>query len=357
MDLLFKDIYFNPKQPASFTSKNKLFKAAKNVNREVNKKDVSKWLDKQDIVSVHKPVVTNFKRSTILTNGIGDLFEADLMDMSNVSKFNDKINFVLLVIDAFSKKLWAHPLRSKNAKDVLEGFQKIIEKSGTPVRIRTDSGTEFKNQLVQNFFNENKIKHYVAHNEKKAAIVERVIRTIKKKINRFFSYNETNRYVNELQNMIDSYNDTFHRSIKSAPNKVNKNNEREIWKRLYLKTFTKAIKPIKFKIGDKVRISRLRTTFPRGYYEGYTQEYFLIKKIIKSIPNRYILKDILNEDITGSFYEPELVKVNNDDDEEFKIEKIVATRGRGRNKQVLIKWLGWPEKFNTWEPASAVKDL
>ena len=356
MDKILENIYFNPEKAGSFTSTNKLYKAVKQIeDNKIDQKEIKKWLNEQDTYTTHKPVTTKFNRSKIFTKGIRDLFEADLMDMSNVSKYNNKTNFVLLVIDAFTRKLWAQPLKSKNAKDVLAAFNKIIKSSGVPKRVRSDSGTEFTNKLLQQFFTDNGIKHYTSHNEAKAAIVERVIRTIKKKINRYLSYKHTNKYIDVLQKIIDSYNNTYHKTIKMTPNSVNESNENELWKKLYLPTLTKKPLSAKLAVGDKVRISRLRETFPRGYYEGWTNEFFIIDKIIKSIPIRYVLKDYLDEPITGSFYEPELTKINKDEDSLFKVEKILRRRGRGRNREVLVKWLGWGDKFNSWEPASEIE--
>ena len=357
MDDTLEKIYYDPEKAGSFTSRNKLYKAVQMIeNKKVKHKDINTWLNDQDAYTLHRPVKMHFKRSKIFTKGINDLFEADLMDMSNVSKYNNGTTFVLLVIDAFSRKLWAKPLKTKNAKDVLKAFKEIIELSGAPIRLRTDSGTEFTNALMQNFLKSNNIKHYTSHNESKAAIVERVIRTIKKKINRYFSYEHTNNYVDILQKVINSYNNTYHRTIKMPPNKVNKTNEKKLWKTLYLPTLTKSAPIAKLSTDDKVRISHLRNTFPRGYHEGWTQEYFIIDKVIKSIPTRYLLKDYLGEKITGSFYEPELIKIDKDENSLFKVEKILKRRGRGANREVFVKWLGWGDKFNTWEPADSIED-
>jgi hypothetical protein len=69
----------------------------------------------------------------------------------------------------------------------------------------------------------------------------------------------------------------------------------------------------------------------------------------------YRLKDYLNEEMKGTFYQSELQKVNVREDDEFKVEKILQTKGRGRNKQYLVKWLHWPSKFNSWVNANDVK--
>lgn len=69
----------------------------------------------------------------------------------------------------------------------------------------------------------------------------------------------------------------------------------------------------------------------------------------------YRLKDYLNEEIKGTFYQAELQKVDVWKDEEFKVEKILQSRGRGQNKQYLLEWLHLPSKFISWVNANDVK--
>lgn len=359
MQKLIESYYFNPQKAGSFTSPSKLLESLNSNERmpNVKLKDLKNTLRKYDSYTLHKPVRRNFKRSKILTKGLNDMYEADLMDMSNISKSNSGINFILVLIDAFSRKLWVEPLKSKNAKEVLLAFEKLIQLAGKPRRIRTDAGGEFKNKLLQNYFNKNKIEHYIGHSEAKASIAERVIRTLKKKIYKYLTHKETNKYINALDDLVNSYNKTYHRALKTSPDKVQPQNEKKIWKRLYLPTLTKAPKPNNLSKGDKVRISKLRSAFPKGYLQGWTDEFFNIHKVIKSIPYRYLLKDLAGEEIEGSFYEAELEKVDKEEDAEYLIEEIKKARGKGKNREYFVKFKGWPEKFNSWVKAKDVKDI
>ena len=122
-------------------------------------------------------------------------------------------------------------------------------------------------------------------------------------------------------------------------------------------TLTKASEPSDLKIGDKVRASKLRKTFPKGYHQLWSEEYFKINKIINSYPTRYLLKDLLDEDITGSFYRTELQKIKDADEAQFKIEKEIKEREGVNGKEVFVKWKGWPDKFNQWVPVKDVTDL
>ena len=105
----------------------------------------------------------------------------------------------------------------------------------------------------------------------------------------------------------------------------------------------------KFKIGDKVRITQLRNIFSREYDEKRTGEVFNISSTFwrNNIPI-YRMKDYNGEEITGTFYQSELQKIDIKDNELWKIEKILKTKGKGHNKQLYMKWLNWPHKFDSW---------
>ncbi|CAC5384203.1 unnamed protein product [Mytilus coruscus] len=123
---------------------------------------------------------------------------------------------------------------------------------------------------------------------------------------------------------------------------------------------TKPVKRLQFryKKGDKVRITHLRNVFSREYDQKWTGEIFTVfRRYWRAQTQIYQIKDYYNEEITGSFYQSELQKVDLGDNEQWKIEKIIKGKGTGRNKQYFVKWLNWPVKFNSWVKASDVKDL
>lgn len=102
-------------------------------------------------------------------------------------------------------------------------------------------------------------------------------------------------------------------------------------------------------MGDKVQISKIASVLDREYDEKWSGEIFIVRRrfMRNGIPV-YTLGDYNDEAITGTFYQPELQKVDVRDEDTFKIEKILKTRGRGPNKQHFVKWLHWPKKFNSW---------
>lgn len=117
-------------------------------------------------------------------------------------------------------------------------------------------------------------------------------------------------------------------------------------------------KPFRFKIGDYVRLIHLRNPFSREYNERWTGEIFVIsQRILRGGLPVYRVQDFDKDEIKGTFYQSELQKVDVKDDDLWKVEKVLKTRGKGRNKQYFVKWLHYPKKFNSWINASDVSNL
>ena len=136
------------------------------------------------------------------------------------------------------------------------------------------------------------------------------------------------------------------------PSQVTIANSQEIVERLYpLKR-----KPIyKFEVGEKVRMSRGKHVFKKGYVQGWTDEIFTVSTRHPTDPATYGVKDYDGEDIKGKFYEQELQKVTKQDDDVYDIEEVVKTRKRGGKVEYLVKGKGYPTKFNSWVDAITTK--
>ena len=165
---------------------------------------------------------------------------------------------------------------------------------------------------------------------------------MKEKMWKYFSAKSTNNFINKLQDLVKEYNNTRHSSIKMTPVKASKiENELRVWRNLYPKHLEiYDIKP-KFSVGDKVRISKKKKPFKKGYTTRWTEEIFTIVEVKRTSPVTYKIADLNGEEITGTFYEPELQKTSQ---ELFKIEKVIK---RGKKKS-LVKWKGYSDDFNSW---------
>ena len=300
---------------------------------------------------MHTPKRLNFKRRKVIVSGIDDTWQIDLVDVSAIKKFNNGFCFILTCIDVFSKFAWAIPLKSKNAKNTLEAFQSIIlNGKRIPKKIHCDKGSEFINKDFGSYLIEKKIKLYNTNSELKASIVERFNRTLKEKMWRFFTKTGENKWLDVLSSLVNSYNNSYHRSIKINPIDVNRNNENKIFQSLY--GFSKengeinAIK-IKFKKDDKIRISKSKRVFEKGYTPNWSEEIFVIKSVIPSLPPTYKIVDLNNENILGSFYDYEIQKVEKID-EIFNIQNILKKRKKDNKIEYFVSWKGYPKSFNSW---------
>jgi hypothetical protein len=213
-------------------------------------------------------------------------------------------------------------------------------------------GSEYKNSSVKALLKSKDIHQLFSMNETKSPFAERVIKTVKMRLYRYMLKNFTNRYLDVLDKTVLSYNNTKHRMTGQAPNSVTEDNESEVRLKQYLIKKTKSISKkwkFTFKVGDKVRVSHLRQTFDREYQEKWSGEIFTIEKRYRS-QNRdmYKLNDWDGEPIIGTFYALELQSVKEDPNQEYRIQDIVKKRTRQKKKEVMVKWLHWPKKYNSW---------
>ena len=182
---------------------------------------------------------------------------------------------------------------------------------------------------------------YSTENEEKSCVVERWNRTMKEKMYKYFSANSTRRYIDVLDEMVSIYNNARHSSIKMTPAKASvKANERVVWLNLYGGLYPEPGKP-KFKVGDRVRITRKKGTFEKGYTPRWTEELFTVSRVQYTDPPTYKITDYNGEEIQGTFYEQELQHTAQ---EIFRIEKVIRKRGN----RSFVKWVGYPDTFNSW---------
>lgn len=267
------------------------------------------------------------------------MWQADLVEMIPYSKFNKGYKYILVVIDVFSKYAWTIPVENKTANSVSEAFNFVLKQGRVPNNLQTDHGLEFYNKDFQTLMKSNNINHYSTYSEKKACVVERLNRTLKQKMWKQFTINGNYKWLDMLPVLVNTYNNTKHQTIKMTPiNASNKDNE-YILKPLF-QDFN--ICEAKYKIGDKVRISKYKSVFKKGYTPNWTTEIFTVCKIINSNPTTYHLKDYLNNELKGCFYEYEINSVKHDD--VFLVEKIIKQRAN----KVFVKWLGFDSTHNSW---------
>ena len=175
---------------------------------------------------------------------------------------------------------------------------------------------------------------YSIHNEGKSVVAERFIRTLKNKIYKYMTTISKNVYIDKLDYIVKEYNNKYHTSIKMKPLDVKDNT--------YI-DFKKEIdnKDPKFKVGDHVRISKYKNIFAKGYMPNWSEGVFVIKKVKNTVPWTYVVNDLNDEKIIGTFYEKELQSTNQ---QKFRIEKVIKRKG----DKLHVKWKGYDNSFNSW---------
>lgn len=257
---------------------------------------LQKYIDKNYSLSLHKQRRKKFRRRPFLVYDPMEAIQADLVffNAPDIVRANSFYKYILTVIDCFTKKAFCRPLKSKNSSEVANALDDIISEFPiTPRKLMVDNGTEFSGS--SNAINDVVVIKYrmviyiLTGSEHKAAIVERFNKTLKQRIARFMTEHNTKRWVDSLQDIVNNYNQSYHRSIGMAPNNVSFENRDIVFKRLFPNINSKV--KCKIKPGWRVRIPRQKSIFGKGYTPIWTDEIFLVKKVEKVL---CLFKDFLS---------------------------------------------------------------
>lgn len=335
------------------------FSAPANIARQYNisEKKAKEILQEVDSYVLHKEYKRPKQYNPYYIYNRRELIQADLIDIRTLQQTNDGVNYLLLAIDVFTRKVHVYPLKRKTAVEMIKALRQYLHDLGppTPKILMTDAGTEFWARNVRDFLGSKGIILQLAHGTSKASYAERANKTIQVLIYKYLSDQETTRYINVLPNLIKTYNSRGHRNLKyMSPNDADKPENEQRVRAIAVERYSKIRrKSPTLQLGDVVRIKTdPQNVDParRAYAEQYKGEYFIIIRINKTlpIPLYYLVSMNTNEHIKGGFYSNELSKIQGD---VFKIEEVLRERGRGNNKEILVKWKFFNDTHNSWIPA------
>lgn len=335
-------IYYDASHPASYGGIRALVKAS-----DLPRKQVKDWLATQWSYTLHKPVRRKFPHRKYIVRHMDFQWQADLVEMQPFAKSNRGYRYLMTVIDLLSRHAWAVPLKTKSAIDVKAAFKLLFDKmtnGRVPKFIQTDEGLEFENRLVRGFLrNKYGIEQFSVKSAHKAAVVERFNRTLKTRMWRAFTKQGNHKWLDLLPKLLYAYNHSYHRTLGRAPADVTRENEADVWLDQYGGKKSKPKKQ-KFSLGDRVRISRHKATFEKGYEPNWSEEEYIIHSVnLKYSPITYKIRTLDGSElIEGSFYEQELQLVK-ETDGYYRIDEVIRTHGRGANKKALVRWRGYKQ--------------
>ena len=292
MQASFDDIYLNTSNPASFSS------------------NVKAYMAKKKSISVHRRKVRNFPRRPIIVPGPYHSISADLIDYQMFSRQNHGYKYILCVIDMFSRLNYVRPLHSKTAQEVAAKLQDILSSMKYIPRFFTsDKGGEFD---IRNSFLKSVLQtkyHMVVYyttGPKKNSMVERFNRTLKERIERYFTEYKTKNWIDILQDFSRNINNSINRSIGVRPSEVTLANAEHLREKLYPDR-GKIAKCDKILVGDRVRMVLPKQIFDKGYRQAWTDTIYSVVRIERSSGFcLYILRDNDGNILTRKFYLSEL---------------------------------------------------
>ena len=301
-----RELYHNP--AVGYRGAEHSYETAKEEGLDESRTEVRKFLRTQDTYTRNFPKGQKRKkfRPTVV-GSLGQQLQMDLLDMTDSRKANNDGNRYILLYE------FKNPQVNKLLNELeIKSFSTLIKRTGWhPTQRKKLDGTREIIYGPYTLF------------QRKAAIVERLNRTLKNIMWKYFDEHKTDQWIHILDDITHNYNNSVNRSIKMRPNQVNEDNAKQVWSTLYADKLSSDPPKPKFKVGDIVRVKKYHpeTRHVKGYTINFTEELFKIIEVYRSDPIKYKIQgideknkqgDIVKEGqvITGRFYKRELTKIN-----------------------------------------------
>ncbi|KAH7702704.1 hypothetical protein AAVH_30139 [Aphelenchoides avenae] len=273
--------------------------------------------------------------------------QVDLADFQKFKAQNDGYNYVLLAVDVMSRRIFAAPVKSKHTASMKVAFEQLFDQMPClPWKVFSDKGLEFESPAMKAFFKTKDIRKHVSQSDDtKACVAERAIQTLKRRIYRYLSHNQTNKWVDVLPSIVDALNHTKCRVTGMRPIDMTEHNWQPVWHRLYAKCNEHDKEDVRYVPGTTVRIDVAKGPFAKGYLPNFSQEVFKINRVRPGNPTTYALEDQKGEDILGKFYAPNFSKA------QLAIKRIAnvwETRKRRGVTEYCVSWVDENPQDKQW---------
>jgi hypothetical protein len=330
-----KSIYSNPE--IGFRSLGKFWEYVKENYEGINKKDIKEFLENNETAQIQKPQKENKVNRPIVTSAPNKLWQIDLADVSKYAGLNNNVNFLLVVVDAFSKFAWVVTLNHKTDSDVTNAMREIFEADGAPSSIQHDNGAEFVNRKLKALCDEYKVHQIVSapYHPRSNGIAERFNRTLKNILAKFMVNFNTQHYIDVLPKLIANYNSQIHGTTKQKPEALaeaadsKEPNDVEAIQKAGDAIKARAVESVKtrndepdLKVGDYVRLAqttnseiRKNKTFRKRYEKQWSDEIYRIAMInepkTEYMPREYKVLDYdKGKVLDKKFYRDQLLLID-----------------------------------------------
>lgn len=359
LDRRIRRAFVTPGHPVAFSNPSRV---AKHFNVTLGR--AKRALEHIEGYTLHREYKKPRVYNPYYVHGRREQVQADLIDISQISRENDGVKFLLLLIDIFTKRVWVYPLRNKSGIAVSTALRSWLDGLRTsPQKFMTDRGLEFKNRLVQRLLRRRGIEWQPALGTLKAAIAERANKSLQLLLYKYLTEKETLRYVDKLPGFVDTYNKRGHRTLEGmspieADKPRNENRVRAIFHQRYAEIGRHRKSSLPFRVGDLVRLKTLAkkavSSSARAYAEQFHGEYYRIVRINRTLPVAlYYLKSLdTGERLQGGLYANELQRQRGD---LWKIERVLGRRTRRGVREIKVKWKNFGNRWNEWIPETNVQ--
>ncbi|KAL3075905.1 hypothetical protein niasHS_012822 [Heterodera schachtii] len=227
-------IYTDPANPGGYAGASALYAAVKKKHPKLKRAEFEDFLQRNTTYTLFKPKREKFRRLRTVPTGFMTDVQADLADFQALSRKNSGYRYLLLAVDVLSRRMFGAPVKSKRPVDMKRAFEELFEQMPrVPDTLYTDRGLEFVAKPLKEFYTEKGIQKFETSSKKKAAVAERAIRTLKTRLYKYFSANNTSVWVDVVPKFLSAINNSVCRATGLRPNEISDANARQVWKRVY----------------------------------------------------------------------------------------------------------------------------
>eukprot|EP00732_Lithocolla_globosa_P001213 Lithocolla_globosa_v1_NODE_569_length_3713_cov_366.818480.p1 type:complete len:371 gc:universal NODE_569_length_3713_cov_366.818480:95-1207(+) len=307
--MMSSEVYYNPE--SGLVSAQELYRRinqGKHSDDKYTHKEIKEWLDKQQVNQLHSRQGT--KRYHPIFGDPGT-YQLDLTFFEQYKRSNGGYYIILSIINVNTKKAYARALKTKKA------FEEVIQeirKDGPSVGMLNEisivgfvGGSEFKGEFKR-VLDKYNIDSYTSDSgdKTKMGVVERFNRTLRERIERYLTAYDTNRWVDQLQPIINNYNASRHSSIGQTPDSVTAKDERRIIDEQKQKANRVTSQNESYQVGETVRLLKSKGAFEKGATERY---YKGIYTITERNPFSYKIKNEKGDELARTIKPYELQRV------------------------------------------------